>query len=106
MTTSLLFNVIIVITLLLQVAAVIYALRLVRRTKYNVIWALCVIGFVLIACERYFELRSINSGGESYFYISIGLGLAVLSRDAVRPARIPRRDRFAQIAAPLLRHSV
>lgn len=77
MTTSLLFNVIIVITLLLQVAAVIYALRLVRRTKYNVIWALCVIGFVLIACERYFELRSINSGGESYFYISIGLGLAV-----------------------------
>ena len=76
MTTSLLLNVIIVIALLLQVAAIVYALRLVKRTKYNVIWVLSIIGFVFIALERFFELRCIN-GEPKYFYISICLGLAV-----------------------------
>lgn len=76
MATSLLLNVIIVIALLLQVAAIVYALRLVKRTKYNVIWVLSIIGFVFIALERFFELRCIN-GEPKYFYISICLGLAV-----------------------------
>lgn len=76
MTTSLLLNIVIIISLLLQVAAIVYAIRLVRRTKYNVIWVLSIIGFILITLERFFELRSIN-GEPKNLYISISLGLVV-----------------------------
>ena len=60
MATPIILSIALGIALLLQFAAIIYALRLVRKTKYNAIWILCIIGFILIAVERYFELRSLN----------------------------------------------
>lgn len=75
-TTPLALSIAIAITLLLQVAAIIYALRLVKRTKYNAIWVLCIIGFILIALERWFELLSIK-GNQATFFVSIALGIGV-----------------------------
>lgn len=74
--TPLALSIAIGITLTLQVIAIIYALRLVKRTKYNAIWVLCIISFILIALERGFELLSIN-GTQRSFYISITLGIGV-----------------------------
>lgn len=74
--TPLALSIAIGITLTLQVIAIIYALRLVKRTKYNAIWVLCIICFILIALERWFELLSIN-GTQKTFYISITLGIGV-----------------------------
>lgn len=76
MGTPLALNIVVAIALLLQMVAIIYAIRLVKRTKYNAIWILCIIGFVLIAVERYFELLSVN-GEQVQLYISIALGIGV-----------------------------
>ena len=53
-------KIVVVIALFFQLIAIIYAIRLVRRTKYNAIWILCIIGFALIAVERYFEVIGIE----------------------------------------------
>lgn len=76
MTTPLVLKIAIGLTIVLQLAAIVYALRLVKRTKYNAIWILCIIGFVLIAAERYFELRFLNGEGVSQL-VSIFLGVGV-----------------------------
>ncbi|MBQ9137874.1 MAG: sensor histidine kinase [Alistipes sp.] len=76
MKTPLVFNIALVLALILQVLAIIYALRLVKRTKYNAIWILCVIGFVLVAFERYFELMILR-GEKSNFYVATALGIGV-----------------------------
>ncbi len=76
MTTPLALKIVIALALLLQIAAIFFAMRLVKRTKYNAIWILCIIGFIFIAAERYFELVSIN-GRPVNLYISIALGVGV-----------------------------
>lgn len=76
MGTPLALKIVVVIALILQLIAIIYAIRLVRRTKYNAIWILCIIGFVLIAVERYFEVVGIKNT-QAGLYISIALGVSV-----------------------------
>ena len=76
METPLVLRVVVVIALILQLIAIIYAIRLVRRTKYNAIWILCIIGFVLIAIERYFEVIGIENTQVGHI-ISIALGASV-----------------------------
>lgn len=76
MGTPLALKIVVVIALFLQLIAIIYAIRLVRRTKYNAIWILCIIGFVLIAVERYFEVIGIENT-QVGLYISIALGVSV-----------------------------
>lgn len=46
-----------VIAILAQVIATVYALRLVRATKYNSVWILFIIGFSLLSVERLVQLR-------------------------------------------------
>lgn len=57
-------TVLVVITIIIQFTAIMYAFRLVSQTKYNIIWILCVIGFVLLLTERVMELFIIGSGHE------------------------------------------
>ncbi|MDE5621687.1 MAG: sensor histidine kinase, partial [Alistipes sp.] len=44
------------IAILAQVVATVYALRLVRTTKYNSVWILFIIGFSLLSVERVVQL--------------------------------------------------
>lgn len=76
MGTPLALKIVVILALMLQFVAIVYALRLVRRTKYSAIWILCVIGFVLIGVERYFEVIGIEND-QVGLYISIGLGVVV-----------------------------
>ena len=76
MGTPLALKIVVILALILQFVAIVYALRLVRRTKYSAIWILCVIGFVLIGVERYFEVIGIEND-QVGLYISIALGVVV-----------------------------
>jgi signal transduction histidine kinase len=76
MGTPLALKIVVILALILQFVAIVYALRLVRRTKYSAIWILCVIGFVLIGVERYFEVIGIEND-QVGLYISIVLGVVV-----------------------------
>lgn len=53
---------VIVIVAVLQVIATIMAIRLIRRTKYNVVWIMCIIGFCSIFAERLCQLISASGG--------------------------------------------
>lgn len=44
------------LAIIIQLVAMVYAIRLVRATKYNSIWILFIIGFVVLAGERVLQL--------------------------------------------------
>ena len=44
------------IAILVQTVATVYALKLVRATKYNSIWILFIIGFSALSVERIIQL--------------------------------------------------
>lgn len=64
------------IALVLQIAATIFAIRLVRRTKYNAIWILCIICFLLLTAEQACLFAELN-GNHIALWIIITLGLVV-----------------------------
>lgn len=76
MTISLLLKLAIAFALILQVVAIIFAMRLIRRTKYNAIWILCIIGFIIIAIERYFDIFRFSEE-QTNINVSIVLGIIV-----------------------------
>ena len=51
-----LFQVLLYLAIIVQFVAMYYAVRLVRATKYNSIWILFIIGFMLLAGERLLQL--------------------------------------------------
>lgn len=46
-----------IVSIVMQVGAMIIALFLVRRTKYMALWICCVISLLLLCVERYFQLQ-------------------------------------------------
>lgn len=49
-------RVLLYVAIIVQFVAMYYAIRLVRRTKYNVIWFLFIVGFVVLGVERFLQL--------------------------------------------------
>ena len=49
-------KVLLYLAIIIQFVAMYYAIRLVRATKYNAIWILFIIGFVVLAAERVLQL--------------------------------------------------
>ena len=47
-----LIKILLVIAILVQTVATVYALKLVRATKYSAIWILFIIGFSILSIER------------------------------------------------------
>ncbi len=74
-----------IIAIITQTVATIFAYKLVRTTKYNAIWILFIAGFTVLSAERYMQLIIFN-GGEvplKVFYftgvaVSIGLSVGVM----------------------------
>ncbi len=58
-----LIKILLVISILVQTLATVYALRLVRATKYNAVWILFIVGFSLLSVDRLVQLL-INCGVE------------------------------------------
>ena len=51
-----LIKVLLIIAIVIQTLATVYALRLVRTTKYNSVWILFIVGFSLLTIERLVQL--------------------------------------------------
>ena len=84
-----LFQVLLYLAIIVQFIAMYYAVRLVRATKYNSIWILFIIGFVLLAGERLLQLlgsygNPIPNGTLAWLDIiisvSISVGVVLLDR--------------------------
>ena len=52
-------KVFLIIAVIIQTVATVYALRLVRATKYNAVWILFIIGFSLLSVERIVQVLSL-----------------------------------------------
>ncbi len=52
-----LIKVLLILSIIVQVIAAFYAMRLMRTTKYNSIWILFIVGFTLLTVERYVQIR-------------------------------------------------
>ena len=55
-----LIKILLVIAILVQTVATVYALKLVRATKYSAIWILFIIGFSILSAERVVQLLVIE----------------------------------------------
>lgn len=71
-----LIKILLVIAILIQTVATVYALRLVRATKYNSIWILFIIGFSILSVERFVQLLILN-GRPVPRYVLSDLGVVV-----------------------------
>ncbi|MFI3303906.1 MAG: histidine kinase [Rikenellaceae bacterium] len=74
-----------IIAIIVQTVAILFALRLVRLTKYNAVWILFIVGFLVLSAERYLQLINYNGGEVSSeifhvtgFVVSIGLSIGVM----------------------------
>lgn len=69
-----LIKILLVIAILIQTVATIYALKLVRATKYNSIWILFIIGFSILSVERLVQLMILNGRPiPRYFFADLGV---------------------------------
>ena len=71
-----------VTAILIQAVATVFALRLVRTTKYNSVWILFIIGFILLSVEHIVQLAHVLHGYEPgpwvvYLGIVISLCLSI-----------------------------
>lgn len=55
-----LIKVLLIISIVIQTVATVYALRLVRTTKYNSVWILFIVGFSLLSVERLVQFMAAN----------------------------------------------
>lgn len=53
-----LIKILLIIAIVIQTVATVYALRLVRTTKYNSVWILFIVGFSLLSVERLVQFLS------------------------------------------------
>lgn len=77
-------KVLLIIAIIVQIIAVLIAIRLLHRTKYNVIWIMFIVGFSVLSVERYMQIIAFNGHIVPLrtfyftgFAVSIGLSLGV-----------------------------
>ncbi len=78
-------KILLIIAILVQTIATVYALKLVRATKYNSVWILFIIGFSMLSVERFIQLLMIDGHpvprhfmADIGFIISICLSIGVM----------------------------
>ncbi len=73
-----LIKILLVIAILIQTVATVYALKLVRATKYNSIWILFIIGFSILSVERLVQLMILNGHPiPRYFFSDLGVAASI-----------------------------
>ncbi|MEG1405718.1 MAG: histidine kinase [Alistipes sp.] len=55
-----LIKILLIIAIVIQTVATVYAIRLVRTTKYNSIWILFIVGFFLLSVERVIQFMAVS----------------------------------------------
>lgn len=73
-----LIKILLVIAIIIQTVATVYALRLVRATKYNSVWILFIVGFSLLSVERFIQL--LNASGHDiskWWFAYLGIVISI-----------------------------
>lgn len=88
MESAIVLKILLIIAIVIEVVATIYAFTLIRRTKYNSIWILCLVGFTVMTIERCCQMAMLNGMDIDFalfvffgFAISIFISIAVLLAD-------------------------
>lgn len=55
-------EILMVVSMVMQLMAIVLALLLVNRTRYSVLWICCIICLVMLTIERVFQLDQLNGG--------------------------------------------
>lgn len=71
-----LIKILLIVAIAIQTVATVFAVRLVRTTKYNSIWILFTIGFTLLSIERVVQFFRAN-GQELPYEVFVWLGLII-----------------------------
>ncbi len=78
-------KILLIIAIVTQTIATLFAIKLVRTTKYNAIWILFIAGFSVLSVERYMQLLEYNGVyiPSQWYYltgvvVSIGLSIGVM----------------------------
>lgn len=67
-----------IVAIAIQMVAMVFAVRLIRTTKYNSIWILFVIGFTLLSVERIVQLMRASGQALPYeVFVWLGLGISI-----------------------------
>lgn len=98
-----LFKILLLLSVALQLAATVYAIKLVRTTKYNAIWILFIVGFSLLSLERTMQFLLLNGHPISHWWFEyLGVVASVAMSIGVMYAHklfkyIDRLDRQRQL---------
>ena len=60
MESDVLLRILLILAIVIDAVATIYAFTLIRRTKYNSIWILCLVGFTVMTVERCCQMALLN----------------------------------------------
>lgn len=76
-----LIKILLVVSILIQIIASVYALKLVRMTKYNSVWILFIIGFFLLSVERFVKLLSVSEVSDEtewwFVYLAVVISICL-----------------------------
>lgn len=73
-----LIKILLIIAVLIQTVATIYALKLVRATKYNSVWILFIIGFSILSVERVVQFLMLDGLPiPRYFLADLGIVVSI-----------------------------
>lgn len=71
-------KILLIVAIAIQMVAMVFAVRLIRTTKYNSIWILFVIGFTLLSVERIVQLMRASGQALPYeVFVWLGLGISI-----------------------------
>ncbi len=97
-------KILLIISIVIQTLATVYAVRLVRTTKYNSVWILFIVGFSLLSVERFVQLLAVSGVevGPRWWFGYLGIVLSVCLSIGVMYAHklfkyIARLDRQRQL---------
>lgn len=99
-----LIKILLIISIVVQTLATVYAVRLVRTTKYNSVWILFIVGFSLLSVERFVQLLAVSGIhiGPRWWFGYLGIVISVCLSIGVMYAHklfkyIARLDRQRQL---------
>ena len=92
-----LIKILLIVAIVIQTIATLFAIRLIRTTKYNSIWILFTIGFTLLSVER--VVQFLRANGQTLPYeVFVWLGLVLSLIHISEPTRPAYRSRMPSSA--------
>ena len=84
MISDVVLKVVVALAIMIEGVATVYAFTLIRRTKYNSIWILCIVGFTVMTIERCCQMASLSGHHiDTAWFVFFGFAISILVSAAV-----------------------